>query len=318
MKTYLITGGAGFIGSNLVKKIIDNNKIIILDNFNDYYNPLIKENNIKEFMNNSNCKLYRGDIRDINILNDIFSNNNIDCVIHLAAMAGVRNSILNPMLYQEVNCNGTLNILEVMKNHGVNKLIFISSSSVYANCGEKIFSEDIKVDSSISPYAATKKSCEVMTHVYHKLYNIDTIILRLFTVYGPKQRPDLAISKFTNLILNNKPIDMYGDGNTYRDYTYIDDTVNGIISSINYLYNNTNIYEIINIGSSNPIKLIDMINILGNKLNKEVIINKMNMQLGDVNYTYADITKAKKLLGYTPKISFEEGIDKYVKYLRLK
>ena len=318
MKTYLITGGAGFIGSSLVQKLINDNNIIVIDNFNDYYNPDIKENNIGDYIGYKNFKLYRGDIRDKELLDTIFSNHQIDVVIHLAAMAGVRNSIINPRLYHDVNCTGTLNLLEKMKDYCINKFIFISSSSVYANCREKLFKENCCVDSVISPYAATKKYGEEITYLYHNLYNIDSIILRLFTVYGPRQRPDLAISKFTNLILNDQAIDMYGDGSTYRDYTYIEDTLSGIISSIKYLENNKDVCEIINIGNSNPVKLIDMINILGKKLNKHVIINRLGMQPGDVNYTWADISKAKRLLDYEPKITFEEGIEKYVKSLKFK
>ena len=317
MKTYLITGGAGFIGSSLLERLSKNNKIIILDNLDEYYSTKTKINNIKNYIENENVIFYKGDIRDKEMLNIIFSCNQIDCVIHLAALAGVRNSIINPLAYNDVNCTGTLNLLETMKNYLVKNIIFISSSSVYGNCDSKMFSEDMNTKSLISPYAATKKYGEELTYIYHELYNIDAIVLRLFTVYGPKQRPDLAITKFTNLILNDKPVDMYGDGNTYRDYTYIDDTVNGIISAIKYLEKNSNVYEIINIGNSNPIRLLDMINILGQKLNKHVIINRKNYQLGDVNYTCADITKARELLGYEPTISFEEGIEKFVKSLKI-
>ena len=234
MKTYLITGGAGFIGSSLLERLSKNNKIIILDNLDEYYSTKTKINNIKNYIENENVIFYKGDIRDKEMLNIIFSCNQIDCVIHLAALAGVRNSIINPLAYNDVNCTGTLNLLETMKNYLVKNIIFTSSSSVYGNCDVKMFSEDMNTKSLISPYAATKKYGEELTYIYHELYNIDAIVLRLFTVYGPRQRPDLAITKFTNLILNDKPVDMYGDGNTYRDYTYIDDTVNGIISAIKY------------------------------------------------------------------------------------
>ena len=205
MKTYLITGGAGFIGSSLSERLIkEGNRVVAIDNFCDFYNPTIKENNVKELIKNSNFKLYRNDIRDKEAVKRIFEENNIDIVMHLAAMAGVRPSIENPILYQEVNCMGTQNILEEMKAHNVKNLVMASSSSVYGNCKEVPFKENMIVDFAISPYAATKKANEVMTHVYHKLFDMNVIMLRFFTVYGQKQRPDLAINKFTRLMLEDK------------------------------------------------------------------------------------------------------------------
>lgn len=317
MKTYLVTGGAGFIGSTLVERLLkENNKVVIIDNFCDYYDRKIKEKNISSFINNKNIKLYRSDIRDIEDVKKVFKENSIDCVIHLAAMAGVRNSIETPILYQEVNCLGTQNILEEMKNNNIKQLIFASSSSVYGNCKKVPFKENMIEDFPISPYAATKKSGEMMIHVYHKLYDINAIALRFFTVYGPKQRPDLAINKFTQLIEEDKEITMYGDGNTFRDYTYIDDIVAGIMKSINYVEKNNNVYEIINLGSSNPIKLKEMIEIIGKELNKKPKIKQIEMQPGDADKTFADITKAKELLGYEPKTRFEEGIKKFIEYLK--
>lgn len=315
MKTFLITGGAGFIGSSLADKLLKyGHKVLVIDNFCDFYDPKIKEKNIEPFLNNDNFKLYRYDIRDRQAIKEVFSLNSIDCVIHLAAMAGVRPSIENPILYQEVNCLGTQNILEEMKNHNLNNLVMASSSSVYGNCKDVPFREDMVVDYAISPYAATKKANEVMTHVYHKLCNMNVIMLRFFTVYGPKQRPDLAINKFTNLMINNEEIPMFGDGTTSRDYTYIDDIVDGIIKSIDYVLSNNNVYEIINLGNSSPTSLIEMINTIGKVLNIEPKIKQLPMQPGDVDRTYADISKAKKLLGYNPKTSFEEGIRKFVEW----
>ena len=317
MKTYLVTGGAGFIGSTLASKLLElGNKVIVIDNFNDYYNPELKENNITEFINNSNFKLYRGDIRDRNVIKEIFDDNNIDVIVHLAAMAGVRPSIENPLLYQEVNGIGTQNILEEAKLHNISNLVMASSSSVYGNCKEVPFREDMIVDFAISPYAATKKANEVMAHVYHKLNNMNIIMLRFFTVYGPKQRPDLAINKFTRLMLNNEEIPMYGEGSTSRDYTYVDDIVDGIIKSCDYVENNKNVYEIINLGSNNPISLKEMINTIGKVLNIEPKIKELPMQPGDVDRTYADVSKAKRLLGYEPKTSFEEGIKKFVEWYK--
>lgn len=316
MSTYLITGGAGFIGSNLVEKLLKNdNKVIVIDNFCDFYDPKIKENNIKDFINNTNFKLYRSDIRDKNVFSKIFKENKIDTVVHLAAMAGVRASIENPCVYQEVNCIGTQNLLEEMKLHNVKNLVMSSSSSVYGNCKESPFREDMSVDYAISPYAATKKANEVMTHVYHKLFDFNVLMLRFFTVYGPKQRPDLAIGKFTRLMMENKDIPVYGDGNTARDYTYIDDIVDGIIKSIKYIEENKNVYEIINLGNSTPIKLNQMIEVISKYLNVNPKIKYLPMQLGDVNITYADISKANRLIGYKPKITFEEGIKKYINWV---
>lgn len=318
MKTYFITGAAGFIGSSLAEKLLkEGYKVIGIDNFCDFYNPTIKENNVKELMNNEKFKLYRKDIRDRQAIQEIFDSNNIDVVIHLAAMAGVRPSIENPILYQEVNCMGTQNILEEMKKHNITNLVMASSSSVYGNCKTVPFKEDMIVDFAISPYAATKKANEVMTHVYHKLSNFNVIMLRFFTVFGPKQRPDLAINKFTRFMLEDKEIPMFGDGTTSRDYTYIDDIVDGITKSIKYVENNNNVYEIINLGNSTPVTLKEMINTIAKVLNKEAKINQLPMQPGDVERTYADISKAKELIGYNPKTSFEKGIENFVEWYKI-
>lgn len=317
MSDFLITGGAGFIGSSLSEELIkQGNKVIALDNFCDFYNPTIKENNVKELIKNSNFKLYRNDIRDRATVKRIFEENNIDIVMHLAAMAGVRPSIENPVLYQEVNCMGTQNILEEMKEHNVKNLVMASSSSVYGNCKEVPFREDMVVDFAISPYAATKKANEVMTHVYHKLFDMNVIMLRFFTVYGPKQRPDLAINKFTRLMLEDKEIPMFGDGTTSRDYTYIDDIVDGIIRSCNYVENNNDVYEILNLGNSSPVSLKEMINTIGQAIGVEPKIKQLPMQPGDVDRTFADISKAKKLIGYNPKTSFKEGIERFIKWYK--
>lgn len=318
MNTYLVTGGAGFIGSTLSERLLkEGNKVVVIDNFCDFYDEKIKENNVKDLLKNDNFKLYRKDIRDREALKEIFDNNNINIVMHLAAMAGVRPSIENPILYQDVNCMGTQNILEEMKAHHVKKLVMASSSSVYGNCKEVPFREDMVVDFAISPYAATKKANEVMTHVYHKLFDMNVIMLRFFTVYGPKQRPDLAINKFTRLMLNNEEIPMFGDGTTSRDYTYVDDIVDGIVRSCNYVLENKNVYEILNIGNSSPISLKEMIETIARVLGVEPKIKQLPMQLGDVDRTYADITKAKQLIGYEPETSFEDGIRKFVEWFRI-
>ena len=317
MKTYLITGGAGFIGSSLSTRLInEGNKVIAIDNFCDFYDEKVKENNVKELLQNENFKLYRADIRDREAVKKIFEENKIDIVMHLAAMAGVRPSIENPVLYQEVNCMGTQNILEEMKAHNVKNLVMASSSSVYGNCKEVPFREDMIVDFAISPYAATKKANEVMTHVYHKLFDMNVIMLRFFTVYGPKQRPDLAINKFTRLMLNNEEIPMFGDGSTSRDYTYIDDIVDGIIKSCDYVMNHNNVYEILNLGNSSPVSLKEMINTIAKTIGVEPKIKQLPMQPGDVDRTFADVSKAKKLIGYEPKTSFEDGIRNFVNWYK--
>ncbi len=315
MKTYLITGGAGFIGSTLVERLLkEGNKVVIVDNFCDFYDPELKKANIKPFLENSNFTVCQVDIRDVSGLKRVFDENQIDVVMHLAAMAGVRPSIEDPMLYQDVNGIGTQNVLEQAKVHGVKNLVMASSSSVYGNCKEVPFREDMIVDYAISPYAATKKANEVMAHVYHKLFNMNIIMLRFFTVYGPKQRPDLAINKFTRMMLNGEEITMYGDGSTYRDYTYVDDIVDGICRAFDYITTNSDVYEIINLGSNNPITLKEMIATIGEVLGVEPKIKQMPMQPGDVDRTYADVTKAKSLLGYEPKWSFKEGIEKFVEW----
>lgn len=260
--------------------------------------------------------MYRGDIRNRTDIKRILDENNIDVIMHLAAMAGVRPSIEDPLLYQEVNGIGTQNLLEEAKLHNIKSLVLASSSSVYGNTKEVPFREDMIVDYAISPYAATKKANEVMAHVYHKLNNMNIIMLRFFTVYGPKQRPDLAINKFTRLMLEGKEIPMYGDGSTSRDYTYVDDIVDGICKSCDYVMNNDNVYEIINLGSNSPISLKEMINTIGNVLNVKPIIKELPVQPGDVDRTYASIEKAKSLINYSPKTSFEEGIKKFVEWYR--
>ncbi len=317
MKTYFITGGAGFIGSSLTERLLkEGNKVVAIDNFCDFYNPKIKENNILKFGSNENYRIYRNDIRDGQAIKKIFDENKIDIVMHLAAMAGVRPSIENPVLYQEVNCLGTQNILEEMKNHKIQNLVMASSSSVYGNCKEVPFRENMVVDYAISPYAATKKANEVMTHVYHKLFDMNVMMLRFFTVYGPKQRPDLAINKFTRLMLEGKEIPMFGDGTTSRDYTYIDDIVEGIVKSCNYALENKNVYEILNIGNSSPTSLKEMIETIAKVLKIDPKIKQLPMQPGDVDRTFADITKAKELIGYEPKTTFEEGIEKFIDWYK--
>ncbi len=315
MRLYLITGGAGFIGSSLSEYLLKNgDKVICIDNFNDFYNPKIKEQNISAFSNNKNYVLERGDIRDTQFLNEVFSKHKIDVIIHLAAMASVTPSIENPLLYQEVNIIGTFNILEVAKQNNIKKIIFSSSSSVYGNTQKTPFKEDMNVDLPISPYAMTKKSGELLCHTYHHLYQMDIICLRFFTVYGPKQRPDLAIHKFVDKLYKGEEIPFFGDGTTQRDYTYIDDIIQGIDGSINYLLNHREIYEIFNLGEHQTIALKQMLATIEEAIGKKAKIKKLPLQAGDVEKTYADISKAKNLLRYIPKTDFSKGIEQFIKW----
>ena len=337
----LITGAAGFIGSHLTEELLKlKNKIIAVDNFDEFYSLDIKCRNVLESVgrkeklesvinlkdrdekiaqlvvnsSDENYKLYYCDIRDKNKLEKMFEKENPEFVINLAGLAGVRPSLEKPLEYEEVNVRGTMNILEICKKLGIKKFIQASSSSLYGNNKKAPFRETDIVDFAISPYAATKKSGEVIGHVYHKLYDIDMIQLRFFTVYGPKQRPDLAIHKFTKMILTGESIPFYGDGNTKRDYTYIDDIVDGILKSIDYLFKNQGVYEIFNLGESHVVSLKEMVEVIEKVLGKKAVLDKQPMQLGDVEKTYADISKAKEILSYNPKTNFEDGIKKFVEW----
>ncbi len=313
----LVTGGAGFIGSNLCEALIEDNQVFCLDNFCDYYSPDIKRDNISEVSLSSRFTLLEGDIRDSSYLEQIFSDYQFDVVIHLAGMAGVRPSIENPEYYANVNINGTIRILEAMKKHNVKNLVFASTSSIYGNNRKIPFSESDNVDFPISPYASTKKACELIIHNYYHLFGISSTILRFFTVYGPRQRPDLAIHKFTDLISSGKAISVFGDGSTSRDYTFIDDIVSGIISAVAYNRSECT-YEVVNLGNNSPVKLTDMIEIIENNLGIRAEKKFIEMQPGDVDITYADISKAENLLSYRPTTSFEEGIRRFTLWYKEK
>ncbi len=312
-KNILVTGGAGFIGSNLVKKIdLSLFNVIVLDNFDNFYSVEIKNKNIAEFDNS--IKVIFGDITDKNFLIELFSKINFDIVIHLAAKAGVRPSLIDSEGFLKTNVLGTLHLLEVMKEFGAKKIIIASSSSVYGNNVKIPYSENDNVDNPISVYAATKKTCELISYTYHNLYNFDVLNLRFFTVYGPSQRPDLAIHKFFKKIYNNMEIDFYGNGDTKRDYTYIDDIVNGILNSIRFIENNTSVYEILNLGNTNPVSLKELTQKIEIVTRRKFKYNYMPMQMGDVNITFSDISKARKLIDYNPNTSIDEGLSKFNKW----
>lgn len=310
----LVTGAAGFIGSHVCEYFINvGHSIIALDNFDDFYPIELKKLNLAELKTSDRFKFYKTDIRDSNALDEIFSQNKVEVVIHLAAKAGVRFSMESIKEYYDVNVNGTVCLLESMRKNGVKKMLFASSSSVYGNNSKLPFSETDPVDNPISPYASTKKSGELLCHVYHHLYNFDISCLRFFTVFGPRQRPDLAIHKFARLIDEGKPIPFYGDGSTSRDYTYITDIVHGI----NCAFNHLNGYQLFNIGESNVITLNELVKTIESVLNKKAILNKQPMQAGDVIKTCADISKAKLEIGYDPKFDFEGGISEFVKWYKM-
>lgn len=342
---FLLTGAAGFISSHLTEALLkEGHEIIGLDNFHNFYSEDIKIMNLLEVagkteklseilalekkdkkikatletIKSEKYSVEYCDIRDMEKLDEIFKKEKPDFVINIAALAGVRPSLENPMAYEEVNIRGYLNLLELCKKYEIYKFVQASSSSVYGNSKAVPFKETDIVDFAISPYAATKKSGEVLGHVYHKLYNLDMFQLRFFTVYGPRQRPDLAIHKFTAKILKDESIPFFGTGETYRDYTYIADIIDGIMKTIFYLKKNKDVYEIINLGESEPISLKEMVNTIEEALGKKAILEMLPMQPGDVDRTYADISKAKKLIGYEPKTSFKKGIENFVHWYKIQ
>ncbi len=313
MKEILLTGVAGFIGSHLAEKLLQQgNKVIGIDNFDPFYDRRIKEKNMSAFKNHPNFSFYEISITDMNDLSGIFKAHRITHVVHLAAKAGVRPSIQQPLDYQKTNIEGTVHLLELCKSNNIKNFVFASSSSVYGNNKKVPFSETDIVDYPISPYAATKKAGELICYTYHHLYEMNVYALRFFTVYGPRQRPEMAIHKFTRLIDEGKPIPVYGYGKPRRDFTYIDDIIQGVVSSVNRVSG----YQIINLGESQTIQLSRLIDLIEENLGKKAIREEMPMQPGDVEQTFADITKAKKLLNYDPKTPIEEGIKKFIDWYR--
>lgn len=315
MKNILITGGAGFIGSHLVDHLLAEGDwaVTVIDDFNDFYAPEIKRNNVRGHQENPAYKLIEADIRVSTALAQVFNQTQFEAIVHLAARAGVRPSLKDPQLYTETNINGTLNLLEQARRHSVKQFVFGSSSSVYGINAKVPFSEEDPIRQPVSPYAATKAAGELLCHTYSHLYDLRSVCLRFFTVYGARQRPDLAIHKFTRLISQGKRIPVFGEGGTRRDYTYIDDIIAGVRAAIDFDQTN---YEVFNLGESRTVELIELISVLEHELGQKAIIDFQPLQPGDVPQTFADINKARRLLGYNPQTQIEDGIRKFVEWFR--
>jgi UDP-glucuronate 4-epimerase len=314
MKRLLVTGAAGFIGSHLVDRLLASGEteVIGLDSFDDFYDPAAKRANIAPHLAHPRYRLIEVDVRDEAALIRSLADERFEAIIHLAARAGVRPSLIEPRLYAEVNITGTVNLLELARRAGVGRFIFGSSSSVYGPTAIPPFREDAPLQ-PISPYAATKAAGELLAHTYSHLYGLRAVCLRFFTVYGPRQRPDLAIHKFARLISTGRPIPVYGDGSSERDYTYISDIIDGVRAALDY---DATPFEIINLGESQTVRLDRLIELLEKSLGKRAIIERMPAQAGDLPRTHADTTKATRLLGYRPSTTIETGIERFVDWFR--
>jgi UDP-glucuronate 4-epimerase len=315
MRNVLVTGGAGFIGSHLVARLLAEGgwRVVVVDDFNDFYDPALKRRNVGPHLGREDFALREADIRDRASLDEVFAETRFDCVVHLAARAGVRPSLAEPVLYAETNINGTVNLLELAREHKVRQFVFGSSSSVYGENEKVPFAEDDPVNRPISPYAATKAAGELLCHTYSHLFGLRCVALRFFTVYGARQRPDLAIHKFARLISEGEPIPVFGDGTTRRDYTFVDDIVAGVRAAMDYEESD---YEVVNLGGSRTVSLSELIALLERELGREARIDRQPPQPGDVPQTYADVTKARRLLGYDPQTPIEEGIRRFVEWFR--
>jgi UDP-glucuronate 4-epimerase len=316
MKRVLVTGGAGFIGSHLCQRLLRKGEsVVCLDNFDPFYDPSIKRSNVEEIQATTEdeaFQLVEGDIRDAGFVEDLLRGSSFDVVIHLAARAGVRPSLEQPLLYEEVNVTGTLNLLEACRQFGVMNFIFGSSSSVYGTNSKVPFAEEDRLEAMVSPYAVTKRIGELFCSVYHHLYGMNIFCLRFFTVYGPRQRPEMAIHKFARLILQGERVPLYGDGTSQRDYTYIDDIIEGVMGAVRNLKG----YNVFNLGESRTIPLRELVALLEEALGKKAKIEELPEQPGDVPITYADISKARRLLGYDPHVDIEKGIERFVRWFR--
>jgi UDP-glucuronate 4-epimerase len=313
MQKVLVTGAAGFIGSTLCEALTQRGDVVVgLDNFQPFYDPSIKRANLTGLIKRSNFTFVEGDIRDAERLTQLFSTQRFDAVIHLAAMAGVRPSIQDPMLYTDINLTGSMRLFEAMRAHGCKRMMFGSSSSVYGGSTEVPFREDQTADRPVSPYAATKRAGEVLAHAYHHLFGFTIACLRFFTVYGPRQRPEMAIHQFTRLIDQGKPVPFFGDGSSRRDYTYVDDIVDGIVRALD----RANGFAIYNLGGHKTTSLKELVELIESRLGKQAVLNRLPDQPGDVPITYADITRAHADLGYAPRTPIDDGVTKFVAWYR--
>lgn len=311
MSTILVTGVAGFIASRVAQRLLSEGETVIgVDNINDYYDKKLKHYRLNLLKQFPSFSFYRTDIEDISQLSDVFLKHKIDSIINLAARAGVRYSIKNPHIYLTTNAHGTLNLLELMREHDIQKMVLASSSSLYA--GQQMpFTEDLPVNTPISPYAVTKKAAEVLAYSYHYLFGFDISVLRYFTVYGPAGRPDMSYFRFIKWIDEGEELILYGDGGQKRDFTYVDDIVDGTIRALRPLG-----YEVINLGDNHPHNMLEMISMIERGLGKTARIKNMPLHKADAEATWADITKARKLLGWEPQISLEDGIGKTIQWFR--
>ncbi len=313
----LVTGGAGFIGSHLTRRLLERgDRVTVLDDFNDFYDPAIKRAGVAELLAgpaaDGRYRLVEGDIRDADLVDRLFAGNGFTSVVHLAARAGVRPSLAEPILYEDVNCIGTLRLLEAARRHGPEVFVFGSSSSVYGINDKVPFAEDDRVEKPISPYATTKRTGELLCYNYHHLYGLKLSCLRFFTVYGPRQRPEMAIHKFTDLLARGRAVPLYGDGSTRRDYTYVDDIVDGIVAAMDLAPD----FEILNLGGAETTALTDLVRWIAEELAVEPAIDYLPDQPGDVPITYADVAKARRLLGYAPQVPIREGLRRFVAWYR--
>jgi UDP-glucuronate 4-epimerase len=310
---FVVTGAAGFIGSHLVERLLrDGHRVVGIDSFDSFYDPRLKEANLELAQASPLFRLVRGDIRDESVIDAAFRGDGVDVVVHLAARAGVRPSIQDPLLYAAVNVEGTTRVLEAARRHGVPRFVLASSSSVYGNNSQVPFSEKDPVEGPSSPYAATKRACELIAHSYHHLFGIDMACLRLFTVFGPRQRPDLAIRRFATLMANGREIEMYGDGSSARDYTYVDDIVEGVVRAAERVKD----FRIWNLGGSHPVSLAELVSRLAAALGVDAKIKRLPKQPGDVDRTWADVSAAARELDWSPQVDLDSGLGRFVRWFR--
>ena len=313
MESVLVTGGAGFIGSHLVERLLDTGRrVVVLDNFDTFYDPAVKRANLAVASRSDRFRLVEGDIRDTEVLDRLFRSERIDATVHLAARAGVRPSILDPVLYTSVNLDGTTRLLEACRRYEVRRFLFGSSSSVYGNNEKVPFTESDPVDRPISPYAATKKAGELLCHGYHHLFGMKVACLRFFTVYGPRQRPEMAIHKFARVLASGGEVEQFGDGDTARDYTYVSDIVNGILLALDRCSS----YHIWNLGGARTVTLKELVEKIARGLEAEPRVRILPSQPGDVERTWADVTSARRDLGWEPRVSLDEGLARFIAWFR--